>query len=261
MKFIQITDLHLVPPGELNYGLDPEKMLRACLDDIAARHADAEFVIATGDLTQAGNERAYRLLKEILDGWRMLPVHLLIGNHDDRATFRRVFPSAPVDPAGFVQFTLDTSAGRFICLDTNEKGDHWGLLSPERLEWLGRELARAGDAPVHLFMHHPPFNVGIRKMDTIALKNGQEFAALIAGHRNVRHIFFGHMHRPISGCWHGIPFSFLPAMNHQVALDFVIEDDVPGSHEPPAYAVVFVEPELTLVHLHNFLDRTATFNL
>jgi hypothetical protein len=53
----------------------------------------------------------------------------------------------------------------------------------------------------------------------------------------------------------------LPGTNHQVALDFVVEDEVPGSHEPPAYAVVFAYADSTLVHLRNFADRTATFNL
>jgi hypothetical protein len=86
-------------------------------------------------------------------------------------------------------------------------------------------------------------------------------AEVLLEHGNVCHIFFGHLHRSLSGSWRGIPFSNLPGTNHQVALDFVVEDEVPGSHEPPAYAVIFAYADSTLVHLRNFTDRTATFNL
>ncbi len=258
MKFIQITDLHMIPEGLL-YGLDPEERLRACIEDINAKHSDAAHVVVTGDLTHGGDEESYRRLQGILAGLR-LPTHLLIGNHDDRATFRRVFSSAPTDSAGFIQFTFDTPVGRFVCLDTKE-GPHHGVLSEERLAWLADEMNHAGDRPVYLFMHHPPFAVGIRRMDEIALHDTDRFAAIVTGRRNLRHLFFGHLHRPISGVWHGIPFANMPGMNHQVALDFEIADHVPGSCEPPAYAVVFAEAESTIVHLHNFLDRSNTFNL
>jgi hypothetical protein len=30
---------------------------------------------------------------------------------------------------------------------------------------------------------------------------------------------------------------------------------------PPAYAVIFLEADRSVVHLHNFLDRTNTFRL
>jgi 3',5'-cyclic-AMP phosphodiesterase len=66
---------------------------------------------------------------------------------------------------------------------------------------------------------------------------------------------------PISGTWLCIPFSVLPGTCHHVALDFVIEGVLPGSHEPPAYAVIFLEGDTSIVHLRNFLDTTATFRL
>ncbi|WP_420103861.1 metallophosphoesterase, partial [Bosea sp. (in: a-proteobacteria)] len=50
MKIIQITDTHLVPPGGIVHGLDPAQQLREALADIAARHADADLVVITGDL-------------------------------------------------------------------------------------------------------------------------------------------------------------------------------------------------------------------
>jgi 3',5'-cyclic-AMP phosphodiesterase len=260
MKFVQITDIHLVAPGDRLYGLDPKERLESCIEDINNQHSDAELAVITGDLAHRGEERAYRLLNDLLKRLKM-PTHLLIGNHDDRKGFQAAFPSAAKDPNGFVQFSLDTPAGRFIGLDTNDPTGHHGTLCRERLDWLDAQLREAAGRPVYLFMHHAPFAVGLRKMDTIALKDNHPFADILTSRGNVRHIFFGHLHRSLSGSWHGIPFSNLPGTNHQVALDFVVEHVVPGSHEPPAYAVVFALPEATLVHLRNFSDRTATFNL
>lgn len=260
MKLIQITDLHLMPPGETIYALDPAERLAACVADINANHGDAALVVVTGDLAHAGQPAAYGLLRELLAPLAP-PAHLLIGNHDDRAAFQAAFPEAPRDEAGFVQFTVDTPAARLVCLDTHVPGAPHGALCDARLGWLERELDRAGDRPVYLFMHHPPFRVGLKRMDEIALRDGDRLAAVLAGRTSVRHLFFGHLHRPLNGCWKGIPFTNLPGLSHQVRLDFVIEGRVPGSHEPPAYAVVLAEPDLLVVHLHNFLDRTGTFLL
>lgn len=260
MKFIQITDLHMVPAGETLYGLDPAERLGACVADINAQHGDAAFAIVTGDLAHVGDAEAYARLRQLLSPLAM-PCHLLIGNHDRRTTFRESFPDAAVDDEGFVQFTVETPAGVVIALDTNEPGHHHGVLCAARLRWLGEAIARAGDRAIHLFMHHPPFAVGIKRMDRIALQDSDAFAAVVCGRPNIRHLYFGHLHRPMGGSWRGIPFTNIPGINHQVALDFVLEDKVPGSHEPPVYGVVFATPDTTIVHMRQFLDRTATFNL
>ena len=260
MKFLHVTDTHLVAGNKLLYGLNPQERLRACVDHINRQHADAEFAVVTGDLTQSGDPAAYELVRAILAQLKM-PFHLMIGNHDDRSNFKAAFPDAPVDDNGFIQFSFDTSAGRFICLDTNEPGEPHGSFCTLRRNWLETQLAAAADKSVYLFMHHPPFTVGLRRMDEIMLLDSAAFTEIVAGRPNIKHLFFGHLHRPLSGSWRGIPFSNVLGTNHQVALDFEMEGIVPGSQEPPAYGVVFAKPELTLVHLCNFLDQTATFNL
>jgi 3',5'-cyclic-AMP phosphodiesterase len=260
MKFIQISDVHIAAAGEQLYGLFPEERLQLCIRDINEQHGDAEFAIITGDLAHRGEARAYQRLTELLAELRM-PVHLLIGNHDSREGFQAAFPSAPRDDHGFVQFCVETPVGRFIALDTNQPGAHYGRLCERRQAWLEARLGECAGRAAYLFMHHAPMHVGLREMDVISLRDGERLAEIVTAAGNVRHIFFGHLHRPLSGSWHGVPFNTMPATSHQVALDFELEHVVPGSHEPPAYAVVFVSPAGTLVHLRNFLDTTATFNL
>ena len=53
MKFIHLTDTHLVAPGRELHGLDPARRLETCAARIAARHADAAFCVLTGDFAEA----------------------------------------------------------------------------------------------------------------------------------------------------------------------------------------------------------------
>ena len=254
MKFIQFTDLHFVPRGKTLHGLDPYKRLEACIDDINRHHGDAEMCVITGDLAQSGQLDAYRDLRTCLSRLN-LPVHLMVGNHDRREQMLEVFTDVPVDANGFVQTAFDASAGRFLLLDTVEHGKGWGSYCERRCEWLNQALVASQNQPVYLFMHHPPFHVGLNCVDRIGLgADGDHIGEILSSHDNIRHLFFGHVHRPISGSWRGIPYSTLRGINHQVPFDFESVEVVPKSHEPPAYAVIFLEEGQTTVHVHDYLD-------
>lgn len=263
--FVHVTDLHLVPPGGELYGLDPASRLRAAVENVALRHgpagpAPAAFAVATGDLAHSGEPEAYALLRVILAGLPF-PCHLLLGNHDERAAFLDTFPEAPVDSAGYVQRALETPAGRFLLLDTKEPGTHAGRLCHARLGWLADRLAES-DGRCFLFLHHPPVATGIVGMDLIPLLDAEALWEVLAPHRGrIRHLFHGHLHRPLAGSWRGIPFSSLRGTSHQVALDLSERTTVAGSREPPAYALVRVTPDDVVVHVHDFLDETHGFDL
>lgn len=256
MKIIQVTDIHMVPPGRNLLGLSPRARLEACFADINRNHGDAACCILTGDLADRGEPAAYDELRDLLDGLK-LPWHLMIGNHDDRASFIKAFPRQPLDSNGFVQQALELAAGRLLLLDTNEPGSGAGSYCADRAAWLEAELERAAGRPVYLFMHHPPFDINIPSLDRIKLLEIGELARVLEGRGNIRHLFFGHVHRPVSGSWRGIPFSALRSTVHQVPLDFATKRKVPYSYEPPAYAVIFLEPEQTLVHFHDYLDESS----
>jgi len=260
MKIIHLTDLHLVTPGQRLYGLDPHARLLAAIDDINASHTDTDFVLITGDLAHHGEAAAYEALKAAVNRLA-LPYHLLLGNHDDRAAFLRVFPETAVDDGGFVQGSVTTPGGTFIFLDTHEPGTHEGSLCEARLAWLDRTLANLQGGPAFLALHHPPLPLAIPAMDILALRQGREVAAILKRRGNVRHIFFGHVHRPIHGTWHGIPFSTLRGLNHQVAMHFDVQSGIPGSHEPPAYAIILIDDASVVVHVHDFLDASPRFDL
>ena len=251
MKLIHLTDLHLVPPGELLWGLNPFARLDAALTDIAAYHGDADLCIITGDLTERGEVAAYEALKDRLKRFP-IATHVLLGNHDDRANFLGVFGGA--DHSGHVQKAIVMDGAHLLLLDTL-KGppSSAGLYDAPRRTWLRAELAKAAGDPVYIFMHHPPFDIGHALMDRIKLDDAEAFAALLDGH-NVRHIFFGHAHRSISGVWRGIGFSALPGVNHQLPLVMGSVETI-YSDEPPMYAAVTISNGTTIVHADAFLNR------
>ena len=254
LKFIHITDLHLKPPGVELWGLKPQERFERCLADIEAEHADAEFCVISGDLADAGEPGAYAWLRERLKVFP-LACHLMIGNHDHRETFRAHFPEAPVDDNGFIQQAFDTAQGRFILTDTFKGGTSAGQYCARRQSWLRAQLAGAGGRPVWLFMHHPPFDVSMPYMDRIKLEDHEAFAGHLRDHGNVRHIFYGHVHRPGYVNWQGIPCTSLPSINHQVPLSPTGVAGKPYSNEPPMYAVVLIDEAQVTIHFDAYDHR------
>jgi 3',5'-cyclic AMP phosphodiesterase CpdA len=220
--FLHLTDPHVTPPGETLFGQDTNARLAAAIAAIADRHgadgpAPAAFAVLTGDLTRDGEPAAYAELARLLAGFPC-PVHLMLGNHDDRQEFAAAFPDAPHDAAGFVQQAFASPAGRCLLLDTLEPGAPHGALCDARLGWLRDRLAEAA-GPVLLFLHHPPMPVGIPGMDAIGLRAPDALWAVLAPHAaRIRHIFHGHLHRSLAGSWHGIPTSSLRGTAFEVRL-------------------------------------------
>jgi 3',5'-cyclic AMP phosphodiesterase CpdA len=259
MKLIHLSDLHLTEARQPLFGSCPMERLDRAVESILHEHADAQFCILTGDLADDGSESAYGDLAKVLTRLPM-PVYPMMGNHDEREAIRRQFPHLGVDASGFVQTVVDTAAGRFLFLDTLDSGFSWGRYCESRQAWLRKHLAESGNQPVWLAMHHPPLSLGIPSMDQYALRDHCVFWSIVEPYRHrIRHIFLGHLHRSIGGSWNGIPFSCVRSPNHQVALDLVTTDKVPGCHEAPGYAVILIGESSVVIHQHEFLPIGERF--
>jgi 3',5'-cyclic AMP phosphodiesterase CpdA len=261
MKIIHLTDTHLVNKGTRLYGLDPYERLRLAIKDINQLHGDAQAAFITGDLTNWGEPAEYQAISEALMPLTV-PLYLLLGNHDNRTNFKAVFPEAQLDTNGFVQSIVETSQGRMILLDTLQEGTGAGWLCKNRLDWLDIQLSEARDS-IYLFMHHPPFDIGISWLDHIGLVQKAEFEAVISPYKSrIRQIFFGHVHRPINGEWLGIPFSTLRGTNHQVWLKTEHHDknDVEFCYEQPCYGVILIDDQKTLIHTREYMYQDDIFN-
>lgn len=239
MTFVQITDTHFVPGDDLLYGMRPRDRLATGLEVINGREDEASFMLVTGDLAHHGELGAYQSLRDTLAVSR-LPYHLMTGNHDDRGLLRQVFPDLPESDGGYLQFALEDGGTRILCLDSrhDEVDNHAGQLCDRRLAWLADEIARTpSDATLIVACHHPPFDVGIPHMDEIRMHDDAALLEVLAP-RKPDLMLFGHLHRPISGTWHGIPFHIQRAFNHQVAMIWERTEHLMFTDEDPDFALI-----------------------
>lgn len=261
MKFVALSDLHVVPKGATSRGLDTAERLGQALDDIVHHHADADFCVLCGDLADHGEVEAYRHLKAAIADFP-LPLQLMIGNHDDRANFRRVFDDAAVDDDGFVQSVVDTADGRFVFCDSHEPGRVDGRLCERRLAWLAARLQEAAAAgrEAFVFVHHPLWQAGTRT-DALGMSDPHLAGEVLTAAGNVRHLFAGHTHRMASGVWRGIPFATFGATHYNNGLRLNGRPGAAPRFAAPAYsAVVLVDAEQVVVHANEFLHDNPTLD-
>ncbi len=239
MKLLQFTDIHLTAPGQTIGGRDPNANFERALAHALAHHPDAEAAIVTGDLSDWGDRADYLRLRARL-AELPLPVHLCIGNHDDRAAFLDVFPET-ADRDGHVQRAVPLSEGTAVLLDSWAPETHAGAFCARRAAWLEDALAEAAP-PVFLFLHHNPVPTGIAPMDRIGLLDRERLGAVVARHRaRIAHIGFGHLHLPVAGSFHGVPVAATRGTNHAGWPDFAETELLLAADLPEAYAVIRAE--------------------
>lgn len=230
----QISDLHIVEPGQLIEGkVDTFACLITVIDRINALSTPPDLVIASGDLVDHGRVSEYQRLKTALDRLSM-PYYLIPGNHDDRASLRMVFGDSPALPAaktGHLQYAIELAELRVLCLDSLDAGKESGWLCIDRLDWLHDQLA-ASAKPAMIFLHHPPFDCGIAGMDAIKLGNPGALADVLAEHAHIIALACGHVHRSVFTQWAGIPSCICPSPAHQIHLDTRLQAPLSWTLEP-----------------------------
>lgn len=191
---VQLTDSHV---GAIWSEGDPIAGLRAAIAAIGRLDVAPDAIVVSGDLAENGAEAEYELVQESMRGLDV-PIHVLPGNHDDRATLRRCFdlPGAAEAP---IQHSADVGALRLVMVDSTRPGEDRGELDSPRIEWLDGELAAAPDRPTLLAMHHPPIVTGSPVWDAIGLPGEARsaLAEVVARHPQLLGIVAGHHHQMI----------------------------------------------------------------
>lgn len=252
LKFIVLSDLHLVKEGTLSKGLDTTDRLNAGIAAINARHRDADFCVLAGDLADLGEIEAYHRLKECLSHLE-IPLHITIGNHDDRDTFVQVFGQGLVAETGYIDKVVDCKGQRVILLDSAVTGQHAGRFEQGQLDWLAARLAEVPDMPVTVVLHHHANPLHTR-VDRIILENGEAFVGVLKQHSNLRQVIAGHVHYPSTALWHGIPFTTLAGGHYSVTIPLDPEAEVDRLDGPAQMAVVLSDAVQTLVHFDNYIE-------
>lgn len=192
-RLAQISDTHVRADDG---GAAAAQLKRAMAQ---AKEYGADVILLTGDLVNDEREDEYAVLAETIAD-APAPLYLMPGNHDDRGLMRRMFPEHRYWPReGALHYTIENFPVRIVALDDNVPGETHGLLRRSGAEWLESVLSSERGRPTILALHHPPFLTHDLLFDKIGLLDAEEFATVVARHRQVLRIICGHHHRVAIG--------------------------------------------------------------
>jgi len=222
-RILQITDPHVLPIGELAYGVvDTGAALQAAVEavnDALPRIGPVDLAVVTGDLTDHGTPAEYDRFLEIMAGLRV-DYAAIPGNHDDREAMRAAFPTAAwMPPEGEIRWRIDLDGMTVVGLDTHVPGAPHGALSPEALNWLEHTMDDLRNRPLIVALHHPPIVTGIVQMDRQRLRDPGGLEAVLARHPGPCRIIAGHVHRFVMDTLGSTPVMIAPGTSHAVTLD------------------------------------------
>ena len=234
--FVHLSDIHfLEDPARPQYGVRTGEVFERAIPLVNA--AQPDLIVLGGDLTSDEKVASYRRARAALARLNA-PVHAIMGNHDDRSTYRSVFhPDGPAsaDPA---YAAFDHGPCRFVLLDSHVPGAVEGRMDAPQLAWLDAELAAHPRRPTFAFVHHQPLPIGVKWLDNLGFLNGQDLVRVVERHPQVRAVFFGHVHQPRIWRYRGIVFASVPALAFQFS---PTEQETTGRHitlDPPGFRVV-----------------------
>lgn len=193
MLIAQVTDLHL--HADANH---PNlARFHRVLDHLVSLQPQPELLVLSGDLADDGALESYRHLQQALARWPH-PVRLALGNHDSREGFRAVFGEEHFAD-GFVQGRSEPGGLQLVVLDSLEEGRSGGAFCEARADWLRQVVHERSGAPMLVFLHHPPLDVGIPWIDPgpgqawiarlDAALQGAKVVAICTGHVHLGGVF------------------------------------------------------------------------
>ena len=196
---LQLSDTHIVPEGTLVSGrldtADALARLVVRINSIRDQIGPIDALLVSGDLSDDGTAESYARFKSLVAPLNM-PIHVITGNHDARNQMRAAFATdLPAD--GPLNWARRIGDIHLIGLDTLVEGQGAGTLSSESLSFLQNALPGAGDIPVLLALHHPPFSCGIGFMDKIGLTNRHALRDILTGYGGPLRLVCGHIHSMI----------------------------------------------------------------
>ena len=193
-----LSDTHLAADRSLQFrGVNMAEHFDRVSRDLGSLPKRPAGLFLTGDCAyNSGESGDYALLEALLKPIReaRIPVHLALGNHDNRERFWAAFQNERKAARPLVDrqaSMLKARLANWFLLDSLEKTlSTPGLLGPEQLAWLADSLDRHTSKPAIVLVHHNPgFNGG-----NMGLKDTLPFLEIIRPRKQVKAYIYGHTH-------------------------------------------------------------------
>jgi Icc protein len=188
-------------------------------EQVTAASAKLSAAIVHGDVACLKGEAGdYRQVAQLLipAGKAAVPLHFMLGNHDDRDNFREVLKASSASPLESHHVSLlQTPHANWFLLDSLEFVNKVpGKLGDAQLKWLAAALDAHADKPAIISVHHHPVFEG-EKLGGI--QDTQEMLDILVPRKQVKAIFFGHTHSWSQKVHEGIHLVNLPPVAYVFA--------------------------------------------
>lgn len=195
-SFAFFSDLHIAAdPGFRHVDVNMAENLAACARELADWPVKPAALFVNGDLAyMLGLPSEYATFGNLIQPLRALaPIHLTLGNHDEREHFWQAFPQDALRVKTVPQkqtAVFPSALANWFMLDSLDQTNQTpGELGAEQLAWLDQELTARPDKPAIVVLHHCPDVTGC-----LGLKDTPALEAVFARHRQVKAYVFGHTH-------------------------------------------------------------------
>lgn len=201
-RWVLLADTHIAADRErVQRGVKMAANLQKVVGAIVEAEKRPAGVVLDGDVALSKGEAGdYRLAADLLQPLARaeVPVHLTLGNHDDRERFRagmlRGAARPPLESRHVA--VIETPRFNWFLLDSLDRVNSTpGVLGEEQLAWLTRALDARTTKPALVVTHHDP------QWSVAALRTGlvdtEKLFAVLTPRKQVKALFFGHTHH-----WH-----------------------------------------------------------
>lgn len=196
------------------------------LSHIASHIPDPDRFLLTGDLAEDPSTSTYGRIAQAFQK-QNAPIHFLPGNHD--------IPEVMHDSLtreGFQREKIITWGNwRILLLDSTQNKSPIGELGSQELKWLDETLESLKGCWIVLALHHHPIPSASGWMDTMMIVDSDVFLTMIAPHREIKAVLFGHVHQEIDQALGSIRFLGTPSTCFQFmpkSHTFAMDDMHPG---------------------------------
>lgn len=204
--WILFSDTHIAADPKLEArGVCMADNLKRCVAQALNEKEKPFGVMVNGDLAyldgQAGDYSTFvDLMQPLRDAG--LPVHLTLGNHDNRENFMGNCSSLDLSiieekkPVAQKQVSVVSSARiHWVLLDSLDKVNGTpGLLGEAQLAWIDRTLNALSEKPTVVMVHHNPQVPVPDGGKKSGLVDSDALVSVLESHKKVKALIYGHTH-------------------------------------------------------------------